>query len=83
MKEDTWNAISPDGRIVKYAYKELSDGVAGISAKKNGRFLMILQRSIRAPLTRRQVEAVFERTCEWCHRPFEPFNFQSKNDWPG
>jgi hypothetical protein len=83
MKEDTWNAISTDGRIVKYAYKELSDGVAGISAKKNGRFLMILQRSIRAPLTRKQVEAVFERTCKWCNRPFEPVNFHAKNDWPG
>jgi hypothetical protein len=82
MKEDTWNAISTDGRIVKYAYKELSDGVAGISAKKNGRFLMILQRSIRAPLTRKQVEVVFEQTCEWCHRPFEPFNFHAKKDWP-
>ena len=82
MKEDTWDKISNDGRIVKYAYKELSDGVAGISAKKNGRFLMILQRSIRAPLTRKQVEAVFERSCEWCHRPFEPVNFRSKNDWP-
>jgi hypothetical protein len=62
MKEDTWDTISNDGRIVKYAYKELSDGIAGISAKKNGRFLMILQRSVRAPLTRKQVEAVFEHT---------------------
>ncbi|MGA7225752.1 MAG: hypothetical protein WB621_04525 [Candidatus Acidiferrales bacterium] len=59
MKEDSWIAISTDGRIVKYGYKELSDGIAGISAKGNGRFLMILQRSIRAPLTRKQVEAVF------------------------
>jgi hypothetical protein len=59
MKEDSWKVISADGRIVKYAYKELSDGIAGISAKVNGRFLMILQRSIRAPLTRKQVEAVF------------------------
>jgi hypothetical protein len=42
-------------------YKELSDGVAGISAKTDGRFVMIVQRSIRAPLTRKQVEAVFER----------------------
>jgi hypothetical protein len=61
MREDTWIAISADGRIVKYGYKELSDGIAGISAKASGRFLMILQRSIRAPLTRKQVEAVFEQ----------------------
>jgi hypothetical protein len=61
MKEDSWIRISTDGRIVKYGYKELSDGIAGISAKGNGRFLMILQRSIRAPLTRKQVEAVFEQ----------------------
>ena len=82
MKEDTWNAISTDGRIVKYGYKELSDGVAGISAKKNGRFLMILQRSIRAPLTRKEVEAVFEQTCEWCNRPFKAVKFHAKNHWP-
>lgn len=81
MKEDTWDAISNDGRIVRYAYKELSDGVAGISAEKNGRFLLILQRSVRAPLSRKQVEAVFERTCEWCNRPIGPGNFRSKNDW--
>jgi roadblock/LC7 domain-containing protein len=61
MKEDSWNAISTDGRIVKYAYKELSDGIASISAKVSGRFLMMLQRSISAPLTRKQVEAVFEQ----------------------
>jgi hypothetical protein len=46
---------------VRFAYKELSDGVAGISAKSDGRFVMIVQRSIRAPLTRKQVEDVFER----------------------
>ena len=61
MKEDSWKVISADGTTVKYAYKELTDGVAGISANVNGRFLMILQRSIRAPLTRKQVEAVFEQ----------------------
>jgi hypothetical protein len=82
MKEDTWNAISTDGRIVKYGYKELSDGVAGISAKRNGRFLMILQRSIRAPLTRKEVEAVFEQTYEWCNRPFKAANFRARNHWP-
>lgn len=65
MKEDSWSRISTDGKIVKYAYKELSDGIAGISAKANGRFLMILQRSIRAPLTRRQVEAILRKSCPW------------------
>ena len=68
MKEDFWIAISTDGRIVKYGYKELSDGIAGISAKGNGTFLMILQRSIRAPLTRKQVEAVFEQFLGMDHR---------------
>ena len=58
MKYDSWTAISTDGRTVKYAYKELSDGVAGVSKNVDGRFLMILQRSIRAPLTRKQVEKV-------------------------
>lgn len=61
MKEDFWIAISTDGSIVNYGYKELSDGIAGISAKMSGRFLMILQRSVRAPLTRKQVEAIFEQ----------------------
>ena len=61
MREDSWISASRDGRIVHYAYKELSDGIAGISAKTDGRFLMILQRSMRAPLTRQQVKAVFEQ----------------------
>ena len=61
LRYESWTATSPDGKIVRFAYKELSDGVAGISAKTDGRFVMILQRSIRAPLTRKQVEAVFER----------------------
>jgi hypothetical protein len=61
MRYESWTATSPDGKTVRFAYKELSDGVAGISAKTDGRFVMILQRSIRAPLTREQVQAVFER----------------------
>ncbi len=68
MKQDFWKVISADGKIVKYGYKELSDGIAGISAKGNGSFLMILQRSIRAPLTRKQVEAVFEQFLRMDHR---------------
>jgi hypothetical protein len=56
MRYDSWVAASRDGTIVRYAYKELSDGIAGISAEKGGTFLMILQRSIRAPLSRKQVE---------------------------
>jgi hypothetical protein len=62
MRHDAWIAASSDGRIVKFAYKELSDGIAGISAETDRRFVMILQRSIRAPLTRKQVEAVFEQS---------------------
>jgi hypothetical protein len=61
VRYESWTATSSDGKIVRFAYKELSDGVAGISAKTDGRFVMIVQRSIRAPLTRKQVEAVFER----------------------
>ena len=61
MRYESWTAISPDGKIGRFEYKELSDGIAGISATKGGRFVMILQRSIRAPLTRKEVEAVFER----------------------
>jgi hypothetical protein len=61
MRYESWTTTSPDGKSVRFAYKELSDGIAGISAKTDGRFVMILQRSIKAPLTRKQVEAVFER----------------------
>lgn len=61
MRYESWTTTSPDGKIVRFAYQELSDGVAGISAKTDGRFVMILQRNMRAPLTRKQVEAVFER----------------------
>jgi len=61
MRYESWTATSPDGKIVRFAYKELSDGVSFISAKADGRFVMILQRNIRAPLTRKEVEAVFER----------------------
>ncbi len=61
MRYDSWTTTSPDGKIVRFAYKELSDGVAGISAKMDGRFVMILQRSIKPPLTREEVEAFFEQ----------------------
>ncbi len=61
MRYESWTSTSRDGKIVRFAYKELSDGIAGISAKTDDRFVMILQRSIKAPLTRKQVEAVFER----------------------
>ncbi len=60
MSFEYWYATSPEGRVIKYGYKELSDGVAAISATVEGRSLMILQRSLRAPMTRAQVEALFE-----------------------
>ncbi|MGA8304630.1 MAG: hypothetical protein WB723_03075, partial [Candidatus Acidiferrales bacterium] len=60
MSFEYWYATSPEGRVIKYGYKELSDGVAAISATVEGRSLMILQRSLRAPMTRGQVEALFE-----------------------
>jgi hypothetical protein len=60
MSFEYWYATSPEGRVIKYGYKELSDGVAAISASVEGRSLMILQRSLRAPMTRSQVEALFE-----------------------
>ena len=60
MSFEYWYATSPEGRVIRYGYKELSDGVAAISATVEGRSVMILQRSLRAPLTRAQVEALFE-----------------------
>jgi hypothetical protein len=60
MSFEYWYATSPEGRVIKYGYKELTDGVAAVSATVDGRTVMILQRSIRVPLTREQVEAVLE-----------------------
>ena len=60
MSFEYWYATSSEGRVIRYGYKELSDGVAAISATVEGRSVMILQRSLRAPLTRAQVEALFE-----------------------
>jgi hypothetical protein len=60
MNEDTWIGTLPDGRIVKYGYKELSDGVAALSAKVEGRLVMIVQKDVRAPVTREEVAALFE-----------------------
>lgn len=59
MRVDSWSSTALDGRTVKYAYKELSDGIAAISATIEGWSVMILQKSVRAPLTRGQVEAFF------------------------
>jgi hypothetical protein len=61
MREDFWTAVASDGATISYGYKELTDGIAAISAKADGRFLMILEKTVRAPLTRKQVEAVFEQ----------------------
>ena len=60
MSFEYWYATSPEGRVVRYGYKELSDGVAAISATVEGRSLMILQKSLRVPMTHAQVEALFE-----------------------
>jgi hypothetical protein len=60
MSFEYWYETSPEGRVIRYGYKELSDGVAAISATVEGRSVMILQRSLQAPLTRAQVEALFE-----------------------
>jgi hypothetical protein len=61
MNLDSWLVTSFDGRTIQYAYKELSDGTAAISATANGCTTMILQRNLRAPMTRAQVEAAFEQ----------------------
>jgi len=60
MNLEYWYATSPEGRLVKYGYRELSDGVAAVSATAEGQTKIIVQRSVRAPLTREQVEALFE-----------------------
>ena len=59
MSFEYWYATSPQG-VVRYGYKELSDGVAAVSATTEGGTTMILQRNVRTPLTRDQVESLFE-----------------------
>ncbi|MGH9746415.1 MAG: hypothetical protein ACRD59_09965 [Candidatus Acidiferrales bacterium] len=71
MNLDSWFATSPAGRTTKYAYKELSDGTAAISATADGCTTMILQRNLRAPMTRAQVEAAFEANLATNHHPIE------------
>jgi hypothetical protein len=61
MKEDSWSGRLSEGRIVEYAYKELSDGVVALSAKVDGQLTMVVQRNIGTPVTRKQVEAVIEQ----------------------
>jgi hypothetical protein len=73
MSFEYWYATSPEGRVIKYGYKELSDGVAAISATVEGRSLMILQRSLRAPMTRAQVEALFEAKSAVCDLTSEDY----------
>jgi hypothetical protein len=60
MRMDSWCSTALDGRTIKYAYRELSDGIAAISATIEGWSVMILQKSVRAPLTREEVESLFE-----------------------
>ena len=66
MTLDSWSATSRDGRTIQYAYKELSDGTAAISATADGCTTMILQRNLKAPMTRAQVEAAFEENFASC-----------------
>jgi hypothetical protein len=61
MKEDSWSGRLSEGRIVEYAYKELSNGVVALSAKVDGQLTMVVQRNIGTPVTRKQVEAVIEQ----------------------
>lgn len=61
MRYDSWVATSSEGRKVEFAYKELSDGVAAISAKTEEFSVMVFERGVAAPITREQVERFFER----------------------
>jgi hypothetical protein len=76
MRHDSWIATSSEGIKVEFAYKELSDGVAAISAKTAESSIMVFERSVKVPLTREQVEKIFERD----HRPphTESFDFDGE-----
>jgi hypothetical protein len=75
MRHDSWIATSSEGRKVESAYKELSDGVAAISAKTDESYVMVFERGVRAPLTQEQVEEIFE--CDYCPPPKESFEFNA------
>ena len=76
MRYDSWIATSSEGRKVEFAYKELSDGFAAISAKTDEISVMVFERSIPAPLTREQVEKIFEH--DYCSPDVESFNFDAE-----
>jgi len=60
MSFEYWYATSSEGKAVRYGYKELTDGIAAISATVDGQTMMILQNNVRAPMTREEVEKVFQ-----------------------
>lgn len=76
MRYDSWIATSSEGRKVEFAYKELSDGVAAVSAKTEELSIMVFERGIPAPLTRAQVEKFFE--CDTCSAHTEVFDFDAE-----
>jgi hypothetical protein len=76
MRYDSWIATSSEGRKVEFAYKELSDGFAAISAKTDEISVMVFERSIPAPLTREQVEKIFEQ--DYCSPDVESFDFDAE-----
>jgi|ERR1700735_165620 hypothetical protein len=76
MRYDSWTATSSSGRTVEFGYKELSDGVAAISAKTDDASVMVFQRTVTTPVTREQVEKIFEHDCR--PSPMESFDFDAE-----
>jgi|ERR1700678_3025968 hypothetical protein len=76
MRYDSWIATSSQGKKVEFAYKELSDGFAAISAKTDETSVMVFERRIPAPLTRAQVQKIFE--VEHPAPPEESFDFEAE-----
>jgi hypothetical protein len=76
MRYDSWVATSSEGRKVEFAYKELSDGVAAISAKTEELSIMLFERCVTTPLTREQVQRFFER--DGCPQDTELFDFDAE-----
>ena len=59
MKKDEWTAALPDGRNVKYTFRQLTDTIATISAQLVGNDIVHMHNNVRASITREQVEADF------------------------
>jgi hypothetical protein len=59
MRNEEWSVELPDGRTVRYTYKEMTETLAFITAQVQGNAVVYMHNNIPAPMTNAQVEAEF------------------------